>query len=89
MAKAQAWADKMARDGTLSHSNLSDGVASCATALGENIAAHSSVAGAEQLLMSDPPHRANVLGRWDWVGVGVARSGNGVILVQDFMSGCV
>jgi len=87
-AKAQAWAEKMARENGLSHSNLGDGLASCWTGLGENIASALSVAQAEQALMNDPPHRANILGRWDWVGIGVATKGGGVIVVQDFMSGC-
>jgi uncharacterized protein YkwD len=87
-AKAQAWADRMARENGLSHSTLSDGLQPCWTGLGENIASAPSVAQAEQILMNDPPHRANILARWDWVGVGVARKGSGVIVVQDFMSGC-
>ncbi len=87
-AKAQAWADKLAREGALYHSKLGDGLTPCWTGLGENIADHRSMAGAEQLMMSDPPHRDNILGRWDWVGVGVARTAQGVVVVQDFMAGC-
>lgn len=88
-AKAQSWAEKLARENALYHSTLRDGLASCWTGLGENIANGPSVTQAEQLLMSDPPHRASILGRWDWLGVGVARTGQGVIVVQAFMSGCL
>ena len=88
-AKAQAWAERLARENALSHSTLSDGLAPCWTRLGENIAPGSSVTQAEQRLMSDQDHQDNILGRWDWVGVGVARGGGGVIVVQVFMSGCL
>lgn len=87
-AKAQAWAERLAREGPLYHSTLGDGLETCWTGLGENLAEASSVALAEQLLMADPPHRANILGSWDWVGVGVAPSAGGVVVVQVFMAGC-
>lgn len=88
-AKAQAWAEKLARENALYHSTLSDGLTPCWTRLGENIAPGPSVAEAEQALLRDPPHRANIMGRWDWVGVGVARTARGVIVVQVFMAGCL
>ncbi|MDQ6697396.1 MAG: CAP domain-containing protein [Actinomycetota bacterium] len=87
-AKAQAWADQVAADGYLHHSNLWDGITTRACALGENIAVSSSVAGNEAELMADPPHRANVLGNWDLVGVGVAYRDGSVVTVQDFMLTC-
>ncbi len=87
--KAQSWAEKLARENAYYHSNLRDGLAPCWTGLAENIGTGASVADAEQTLMGDPPHRANILGRWNWVGVGVARTGRGVIVVQVYMSGCL
>jgi len=88
-AKAQGWADRMARENALYHSRLSDGLATCWTGLGENLARSDSVAGAEQGLMRSSLHLSNILGRWDWVGVGVARTGSGFVVVQVFMSGCL
>ena len=89
-AKAQAWAEKLAADGRLSHSNLGQGLTGCYSGVGENVAMASSVSQAEQLLMDDPPHRANILAtKWTAAGVGVARtSGGGYMVVQVFVTGC-
>ncbi len=88
-AKAQAWAEKLAADGRLSHSNLSQGLTQCYTAIGENVAMAPSVAHAEQILMDDPPHRANILAaKWTAAGVGVARTNGGYMVVQVFVTGC-
>ena len=88
-AKAQAWAEKLAQEGRLYHSTLSQGLTKCWTAIGENAAAAPSVAMAEQILMNDPAHRENILAtRWNAVGVGVARGANGYYVVQVFVTGC-
>jgi uncharacterized protein YkwD len=88
-AKAQAWAEKLAVDGRLSHSTLGQGLTQCYSGVGENVAMAPSVAHAEQLLMDDPPHRANILApRWTAVGVGVARTNGGYMVVQVFVTGC-
>lgn len=88
-AKAQEWAEKLARDGRLSHSNLGQGLTQCYTGVGENVAMAPSIVHAEQLLMDDPPHRANILApRWTAVGVGVARTNGGYMVVQVFVTGC-
>jgi uncharacterized protein YkwD len=88
-AKAQAWAEKLAADGRLSHSNLSQGLSGCYSGVGENVAMAPSVAYAEQILMDDPPHRANILAtKWTAAGVGVARTNGGYIVVQVFVTGC-
>jgi uncharacterized protein YkwD len=88
-AKAQAWAEKVAGDAALSHSTMSQGLTQCWTAVGENVARASSVAHAEQILMDDPPHRANILAsRWTAAGVGVARTAGGYVVVHVFVTGC-
>lgn len=88
-AKAQAWAERLARENALYHSTMTDGLASCATAIGENVASAPSVAHAETALMGDPPHRENILAtRWTSVGVGVAKSAAGYVVVQVFIGGC-
>lgn len=88
-AKAQAWAEKLAADGRLSHSNLSQGITQCYSGIGENVAMAPSASFAEQILMDDPPHRANILAtKWTAVGVGVARTNGGYMVVQVFVTGC-
>ncbi len=88
-AKAQAWAEKLARDGKLSHSNLSDGVPSCWRSLGENVGYGASAAAVQDAYMKSDGHRANILnGKWSYVGVGYATAGNRVYTVQVFMQGC-
>lgn len=88
-AKAQAWAEKLARDNKLSHSKVQSGAPSCWTALGENVGYGPSVSSIEDAYMRSPDHRANILnGRWDYVGVGHATRGNRIFTVQVFMEGC-
>jgi uncharacterized protein YkwD len=90
-AKAQAWAEKLARDGRLSHSNLASGAPSCWRSLGENVGYGSSAAAVQDAYMRSAGHRANVLSQkhaWNYVGVGYATAGNRVYTVQVFMKGC-
>ncbi|HMJ79397.1 MAG TPA: CAP domain-containing protein [Iamia sp.] len=88
-AKAQAWAEKIARDGKLSHSNLSSGVPSCWRSLGENVGYGGSAASVQDAYMRSSGHRANILSsKWKYVGVGFAKAGNRVYTVQVFMQGC-
>lgn len=87
--KAQAWAEKLARDGKLSHSNLSSGVPSCWRSIGENVGYGSTAAQVQDAYMNSRGHRANILNsKWKWVGVGYAQKGNRVYTVQVFMQGC-
>lgn len=87
--KAQAWAERLARENRLYHSNLASGAPSCWRALGENVGYGSSVASVQDAYMASSGHRANVLKTtWNWVGVGMARNGNRVFTVQVFMTGC-
>jgi uncharacterized protein YkwD len=88
-AKAQAWATKLAGENRIYHSNLNQGITGCTTGVGENVASASSVSLAETILMDDPPHRDNILStRWTGVGVGVAKSAAGYVVVQVFVAGC-
>ena len=88
-AKAQAWAEKIARDGKLSHSTLSSGVPSCWRSLGENVGYGSSAAAVEDAYMKSKGHRDNIMNpKWKYVGVGFATAGGRVYTVQVFMQGC-
>lgn len=87
--KAQAWAERLARENRLYHSTLSSGAPSCWRSLGENVGYGSSVAAVQNAFMASAGHKANVLkSTWNWVGVGMARNGTRVFTVQVFMTGC-
>lgn len=92
-AKAQAWAEKLAREGTLYHSNLSDGINTRWCNLGENVGYGATVARIQDAYMASPGHRANVLSTtWNGVGVGHATGKvngmNVVFTVQVFIRTC-
>lgn len=84
-AKAQAWADVLAAEGRLVHSNLAQGAGQGWRALGENLAMAGSIDQAHQLLMSSSSHRSTMLsGRYTHIGVGVATRGDRYYVVQVF-----
>ncbi len=86
--KAQAWAEKMAADGKLSHSDLAANQAPGWTALAENVALNTSVDGAHQALMNSSGHRANILSAtYTKIGVGVVNSGGQIWVVEEFRAG--
>jgi len=88
-AKAQAWAEKLARENTLYHSNLPDGIRVRWCSLGENVGYGPTVPAIEDAYMNSPGHRANILStKWNGVGVGVAKNGNRVFTVQVFIKTC-
>ena len=88
--KAQAWAEQLARQGSLSHSNLAAGMTGVRwCGLAENVGYGSSIAAVEDQFMASAGHRANLLGTsWDAVGVGYARSGSRHYVVQVFVNLC-
>jgi uncharacterized protein YkwD len=87
--KAQAWAEKLARENTLYHSTLSDGIKVKWCSLGENVGYGPSAAAIEDAYMASPGHRANILNtKWNGVGVGYATNGNRVFTVQVFIKTC-
>ena len=87
--KAQAWADKLARENTLYHSTLQDGISVKWCSLGENVGYGPSVAAIEDAYMASPGHRANILStKWNGVGVGHATNGSRVFTVQVFIKTC-
>lgn len=88
-AKAQKWAEHLARTGNLSHSNLTDGISGCWRNLGENVGSGPSVAAIQQAYMNSSGHRANILSTtWNGVGVGYAKRGNVVYTVHVFIKSC-
>ena len=87
--KAQAWAEELARSGSLRHSTLPSGITSCWQSLGENVGSGPNVAAIERAYMNSAGHRANIMSHtWNAVGVGHARRGNVVYTVQVFVKTC-
>jgi uncharacterized protein YkwD len=88
-AKAQAWAERLARERKLYHSHLSSGIKSRWCSLGENVGYGASVASIQDAYMASPGHRANILStKWNGVGVGYATSGSRVYTVHVFIKTC-
>lgn len=88
-AKAQAWAERLARERKLYHSHLQSGIRTRWCSLGENVGYGASVAAIEDAYMSSSGHRANILAtKWTGVGVGYATSGPRVYTVHVFIKTC-
>lgn len=88
-AKAQAWADRLARENRLYHSTLTSGIRSNWCGLAENVGYGSTSRLTHEAFMKSSAHRNNILGRsWTGVGVGVARNGNRAYVVHVFIQSC-
>ncbi len=84
--KAQAWAEYLAGQNTLQHSNLPSGITYQWRSLAENVGYGGSIEQGHQAYLNSPGHRANILGpRWNSMGTGVAWRGSRVFTVQVFM----
>lgn len=84
--KAQAWAEHLARNNTLAHSNLPSGISYQWRSLAENVGYGGSIEQVHQAYLNSPGHRANILDpRWNYMGTGVAWRGSRVFTVQVFM----
>ncbi len=87
--KAQAWAEKLARERALYHSNLSSGIRVRWCELGENVGYGPRVGTIQNAYMASPGHRANILStKWNGVGVGYAKNGDTTWTVQFFIKTC-
>lgn len=73
---ARAWAQRMAEQGSISHSNLGSLLPPWAS-VGENVASGGSVSGIFNALAASGSHDANMLGDFTHVGVGVWQDGEG------------
>jgi uncharacterized protein YkwD len=82
--KAQSLAQAMADQHRIFHSaSLSAGIDPGWSAIAENVAAAPSLAEAQQSLQDSPGHRANLLGPYNQVGVGVAYADDGFTYVAE------
>ena len=88
-AKAQGWANRLARENRLYHSTLTSGIRSRWCNLGENVGYGSATSSIEGSFMASSGHRANIVSsKWNGVGIGVASNGNRVFVVQVFIKTC-
>jgi len=82
---ALAWAQHLAASGSLRHNpNLAadvDRVEPRWTRIGENVGVGSGVDAIQAAFMASPAHRANVVGRFNRVGVGAVRGADGRLWV--------
>jgi uncharacterized protein YkwD len=86
--KAQAWSDNMAWQGTLYHSNLTDGVSQLPwRKLGENVGVGYDLGSIHNAFMGSAGHRANILDpAFNYSAVGVSGDWYGRYWVtQEFM----
>lgn len=85
--KAENWAERMAAVGTISHSNLADGVPPGWQLLGENVGSGTSPQQIHEALLNSPPHYKTMMGdQYNYVGIGTATGADGrIYLTQIFM----
>lgn len=75
---ARAWAKRLAEDGSLSHSNIGSLLPPW-SAVGENVGVGPSVASIFNALVDSPGHKANMLGDFTHMGVGVYEDSRGAL----------
>jgi uncharacterized protein YkwD len=81
--KATNWAQHLADTGVLAHSVLAQGVPPGWHELGENVGYAGSVAAVHSGFLNSPPHAENMLNpRWRVMGIGAARAGDRVWVVE-------
>lgn len=87
---ARSHSASMAAAGSISHTGDLGGVVGSVvtdwTGVGENVAVSGSVTEAHNALMGSATHRANVLGDFNVLGVGVVRSGDGRVWVTELFA---
>ncbi len=84
-ADAEAHSQAMAASGRLYHTAALGSVVCCWTKVGENVGEGSTSGGVNAAFLASPPHRANILGGYAQVGVGVVRDTHGLLwITEDF-----
>jgi len=90
---ARSWSQYMASTGVLQHdpylvSAINSQITTQWRRIGENVGFGSDVGSLQTAFMNSAPHRANVLGDYNRVGIGAARDGTGRLWVTlDFING--
>lgn len=92
MSKAQAWSEHMAGTGKLEHSGGGSKVSTTGLtnwcAVGENVGYGPSLDRIHAAFMASAAHKANILGKYDRVGVGVAKKGSTYWVTHVFIRSC-
>jgi uncharacterized protein YkwD len=85
--RAQYWANYLASKNSMEQDDL-NGIKVCFKTGGYSYAANSAIGSGlsadQAALKLSPPHLANILGHYRWVGIGIASDKHGLIVVQDF-----
>ena len=88
-AISRAWSDQLAATSSLGHNPIAWGQIMAAVpswrAMGENVASGWSVPAIHQGLMGSASHRNQILGNYNYVGIGVTVSGGMIYVTQDFV----
>jgi uncharacterized protein YkwD len=85
-AKAHAWSEKLAADGKLSHSVLSQGIPAGWHTIGENVAMAPTLDGAMKALERSPGHRANLLNpKFTKIAIGVVHAKGEYWVTESFI----
>lgn len=91
-AKAQRWSEHMAATGVLEHTGggakLDPSGLPRWCSVGENVGYGPSVAAVHDAFLRSPAHKANMLGNFDRVGVGVATKGRTVWVTEIYYRAC-
>jgi hypothetical protein len=83
-AVAQAQANRMANSGVLAHNPSLGSDVCCWAALGENVGYGGSIQILNSAFLASPEHRANIMGHYNQIGIGIA-TGHGLTWVtEDF-----
>ncbi|MBT8240199.1 MAG: CAP domain-containing protein, partial [Acidimicrobiia bacterium] len=78
---ARAWTGSMISDGYISHNPNLAGVTTGWSTLGENVGVGPNVDRLHTAFMDSPGHKANILGNYNYIGVGADRSPDGNLYI--------
>lgn len=83
-ARARAWSEHMAREGAISHSDLSTGLPADARSGAENVGCDHSVDEQHQAFLASPGHRQNIMTpEFTHLGVGFAYDPDGTLYTTE------
>lgn len=77
-AYARSWAEKMAKDGSLSHSDIGSLLGQWSS-VGENVGVGGSVSALFDAFVNSPNHQSNIVGDFTHMGIGVYQDSDGTL----------
>jgi hypothetical protein len=78
---ARVWTASMISDGYISHNPNLAGVTTGWSTLGENVGVGPNVDRLHRAFMDSPGHKANILGNYNYIGIGADRSPDGNLYI--------